>query len=168
MVDQHAAHERLRYEKLLVQYRERNIVTQILLIPEIVKLTANEYATFCEQEQAINDLGYIASPYGEREIIVREIPMEAEESDIEETMFELISMFHQNRKNIDDDLAAKMLYRIACRGAIKANKELNSAEMDKLLCDIFMLDNINTCPHGRPITIEFTKDFIEKQFKRIV
>ena len=168
MVDQHAAHERLRYEKLLVQYRERNIVTQILLIPEIVKLTANEYATFCEQEQAINDLGYIASPYGEREIIVREIPMEAEESDIEETMFELISMFHQNRKNIDDDLAAKMLYRIACRGAIKANKELNPAEMDKLLCDIFMLDNTNTCPHGRPITIEFTKDFIEKQFKRIV
>ncbi len=168
MVDQHAAHERLRYEKLLSQYRERNIVTQILLMPEIVKLTANEYAVFCENEQAINELGYIASPYGEREIIVREIPMEAEESDIEETMFEIISMFSQNRKNIDDDLSAKMLYRIACRGAIKANKELNAAEMDKLLCDIFMLDNINTCPHGRPITIEFTKDFIEKQFKRIV
>jgi len=168
MVDQHAAHERLRYEKLLAQYRERNVVTQILLMPEIVKLTANEYAVFCEQEQAINDLGYIASPYGEREIIVREIPMEAEETDIEETMFEIISMFANNRKNIDDDLAAKMLYRIACRGAIKANKELNSAEMDRLLTDIFMLDNINTCPHGRPITIEFTKDFIEKQFKRIV
>jgi len=94
--------------------------------------------------------------------------LEAEESDIEETMFEIISMFSQNRKNIDDDLAAKMLYRIACRGAIKANKELNQAEMEKLLCDVFMLDNINTCPHGRPITIEFTKDFIEKQFKRIV
>ncbi len=168
MVDQHAAHERLRYEKLLSQYRERNIVTQILLMPEIVKLTANEYATFCEHETEICDLGYIASPYGEREIIVREIPMEAEESDIEGTMFEIISMFSANRKNIDDDLAAKMLYRIACRGAIKANKELNQAEMDKLLTDIFSLDNINTCPHGRPITIEFTKDFIEKQFKRIV
>ncbi len=168
MVDQHAAHERLRYEKLLAQYQERNIVTQILLMPEIVKLTANEYAVFCENEQAINDLGYIAAPYGEREIIVREIPMEAEETDIEDTMFEIISMFAQNRKNIDDDLSAKMLYRIACRGAIKANKELNNAEMDKLLTDIFMLDNINTCPHGRPITIEFTKDFIEKQFKRIV
>lgn len=168
MVDQHAAHERLRYEKLLVQYRERSVVTQILLMPEIVKLTANEYATFCEHEEEICELGYIASPYGEREIIVREIPMEAEESDIEETMFEIISMFAANHKNIDDDLASKMLYRIACRGAIKANKELNNAEMDKLLTDIFMLENINTCPHGRPITIEFTKDFIEKQFKRIV
>jgi len=168
MVDQHAAHERLRYEKLIAQYRERSIVTQILLMPEIVKLTANEYATFCEYEEQICQLGYIASPYGEREIIVREIPMEAEETDIEATIFEIISMFASNRKNIDDDLASKMLYRIACRGAIKANKELNPAEMDKLLTDIFMLDNINTCPHGRPITIEFTKDFIEKQFKRIV
>lgn len=168
MIDQHAAHERLRYEKLLLQYRERNIVTQILLMPEVVKLTANEYSVFCENQEAINALGYTCEPYGEREIIVREIPMEAEETDICDTMFEIIEMFGANRKNIDDDLAAKMLYRIACRGAIKANKELNDAEMDKLLTDIFMLENINTCPHGRPITIEFTKDFIEKQFKRIV
>lgn len=168
MVDQHAAHERLRYEKLLAQYRERNIVTQILLMPEVITLTANEYATFCENQQEINSLGYICETYGERDVIVREIPMEAEEAQIKETFFEIIEMFLQNRKNIDDDLSSKMLYRIACRGAIKANKSLSQAEMQVLLEDIFMLENINTCPHGRPITIEFTKDFIEKQFKRIV
>jgi len=168
MVDQHAAHERLRYEKLLAQYKERSIVTQILLMPEIVSLTANEYSQFCENQVAINDLGYICEPYGEREIIIREIPMEAQDSNVSETIFSLLEMFNTNRKNIDDDLAAKMLYRIACRGAIKANKELNVREMQILLEDIFSLENINTCPHGRPITIEFTKDFIEKQFKRIV
>ncbi len=168
MVDQHAAHERLRYEKLLTQYRERSIVTQVLLIPEIINLTANEYSIFCENEQAINELGYTAETYGEREIIVREIPMEAEQSDVSETMFEILEMFASNRKNIDDDLASKMLYRIACRGAIKANATLNNTEMEKLVTDVLMLDNINTCPHGRPITIEFTKDFIEKRFKRIV
>lgn len=168
MVDQHAAHERLRYEKLLAQYKERNIVTQILLMPEVITLTANEYAVFCENQEEINALGYICEPYGERDVIVREIPMEAEEAEIKETFFEIIEMFLQNRKNVDDDLSSKMLYRIACRGAIKANKSLNDAEMQTLLEDIFMLDNINTCPHGRPITIEFTKDFIEKQFKRIV
>ncbi len=168
MVDQHAAHERLRYERLLVQYRERSIVTQILLVPEIINLTAKEYAVFCENQKEINDLGYICEPYGEREIIVREIPMEAEESDIRETIFEIIEMFNSNRKNIDDDIYSHMLYRIACRGAIKANKELNEKEIESLLEQVFMLENINTCPHGRPITIEFTKDFIEKQFKRIV
>ncbi len=168
MVDQHAAHERLRYEKLLAQYKERNIITQILLMPEIVSLTANEYSVFLENEQAINDLGYICESYGEREIIVREIPLESEDSNVSETIFNLIEMFISNRKNIDDDLASKMLYRIACRGAIKANKELNVREMETLLDNILSLENINTCPHGRPITIEFSKDFIEKQFKRIV
>ncbi len=168
MVDQHAAHERLRYEKLLAQYRERKIVTQILLIPEIVSLTSNEYSVFCENKQEIYDLGYICDMYGEREIIVREIPMEAEEGNVTETIFELLEMFNSNRKNIDDDLASKMLYRIACRGAVKANHELSKKEIETLIEDVFALENINTCPHGRPITIEFTKDFIEKQFKRIV
>lgn len=168
MVDQHAAHERLRYERLLIQYRQRNIVTQILLMPEIVNLTANEYAVFCENQEIIKELGYICEPYGEREIIVREIPMEAEESDVEKTVFEIIEMLKSNHKNIDDDLASSMLYRIACRGAVKANKELSQKEMETLLEQVFMLKNINTCPHGRPITIEFTKEFIEKQFKRIV
>lgn len=168
MVDQHAAHERLRYEKLLAQYKERSIITQILLMPEIVSLTANEYSVFLENEKAINDLGYICESYGEREIIVREIPLEAGDSNVSETIFSLIELFLSNRKNIDDDLASKMLYRIACRGAIKANKELAMREMETLLDNIFSLENINTCPHGRPITIEFTKDFIEKQFKRIV
>jgi DNA mismatch repair protein MutL len=83
-------------------------------------------------------------------------------------MFEILEMFSQSRKNVDEDLASKMLYRIACRGAIKANAALNHAEMERLVTDVLMLDNINTCPHGRPITIELTKDFIEKQFKRIV
>lgn len=168
MVDQHAAHERLRYEKLLKQYKERNIVTQVLLMPEIINLTANEFSVFTENEKAINELGYTVEPYGEREIIVREIPMEASDARIEETMFEILEMFSQNRKNVDEDLASKMLYRIACRGAIKANAALNFAEMERLVTDVLMLDNINTCPHGRPITIELTKDFIEKQFKRIV
>lgn len=168
MVDQHAAHERLRYEKLLKQYRERNIVTQVLLMPEIINLTANEFSVFTENEKAINELGYTVEPYGEREIIVREIPMEASDAVISETMFEILEMFSQNRKNVDEDLASKMLYRIACRGAIKANATLNFAEMERLVTDVLMLDNINTCPHGRPITIELTKDFIEKQFKRIV
>lgn len=168
MVDQHAAHERLRYEKLLAQYKQRSIVTQILLMPEIISLTANEYAVFCENKETIEDLGYVCDIYGEREIIVREIPMEQEDGNVSETIFEIVEMLSHNHKNIDDDLASKMLYRIACRGAIKANKTLSEKEMQVLLEDIFSLENINTCPHGRPITIEFTKDFIEKQFKRIV
>ena len=168
MVDQHAAHERLRYEKLLEQFRNREITSQLLLSPVVVTLTAPEFACFIENKDAINNLGFIADEYGQKQIIVRGTPSEAGECDAESTISEIINMLMSNRKNIGDDLASKMLYRIACRGAIKANALLSENEMTKLLDDVFSLKGINTCPHGRPITIEFTKDFIEKQFKRIV
>lgn len=168
MVDQHAAHERLRYEKLLAQYRKREVTSQLLLCPEVVNLTAPEFVLFCENRETICNLGFLADEFGQRQIIVRGTPAEAGECDIKSTVLEILGMMSEHRKNIDDDLAAKMLYRIACRGAVKANAVLNHAEMKKLLDDIFSLSGINTCPHGRPITVEFTKEFIEKQFKRIV
>lgn len=168
MVDQHAAHERLRYEKLLLQYRNRKITTQMLLVPEIVNLTATEFSVFCENKDEISNLGFIADEFGEKQIKISGTPLDAGEFDAENAILEIIGMLSGNRKNIDDDLAQKMLYQIACKGAIKANAVLSDAEMKKLLDDVFALSGINTCPHGRPITIEFTKDFIEKQFKRIV
>ncbi|HBL82959.1 MAG TPA: DNA mismatch repair endonuclease MutL [Clostridiales bacterium] len=168
MVDQHAAHERLRYEKLLQQYRGREISSQLLLCPEVLTLTATEFAAFVENQEAICDLGFLADEFGQKQIIVRGTPAEAGECDVKATMLEVIEMLSGSRKYVDDDLAAKMLYRIACRGAVKANAVLNHAEMTKLLDDVFGLTGINTCPHGRPITVEFTKEFIEKQFKRIV
>lgn len=168
MVDQHAAHERLRYEMLLAQYQKREVVSQLLLCPEVITLTAPEFAHFCEHQQTICDLGFAAEEFGQRQIIVRGTPMEAGESDVKQILLELLSMLAENRKHPGEDLVSKMLYRIACRGAVKANKVLSDAEMKKLLDDIFKLSGINTCPHGRPIMIEFTKEFIEKQFKRIV
>ncbi len=168
MVDQHAAHERLRYEKLLAQYQMREITSQLLLCPEVLSLTATEFAVFSENRETICDLGFLADEFGQKQIVVRGTPAEAGECDVKSTMLEILEMLSGHRKNVGDDLAAKMLYRIACRGAVKANAVLSHAEMTKLLDDIFCLTGINTCPHGRPITIEFTKDFIEKQFKRIV
>lgn len=168
MVDQHAAHERLRYEKLLAQYRTREITSQLLLCPEVLNLTATELDIFAENRDAICNLGFVADVFGQKQIIIRGVPAEVGECDAKNTMLEVIEMLSGNRKNIDDDLAAKMLYRIACRGAVKANAVLKHYEMKKLLDDIFSLTGINTCPHGRPIVVEFTKQFIEKQFKRIV
>lgn len=168
MVDQHAAHERLRYEKLLEQYRKREITSQMMLCPEIISLTATEFAVFSENRNTISELGFLIDEFGERQIIVHGLPVEIGECDVKAIVYEILGMLQENRKNIDDDLASKMLYRIACRGAVKANAILNQSEMKHLLDKIFSLAGINTCPHGRPITIEFTKEFIEKQFKRIV
>ncbi len=168
MVDQHAAHERLRYEKLLLQYQAREITTQMLLSPEVITLSATDFSLFLEHQDAICDLGLLVEEFGEKQVIVRGTPADTEMGDAKGLLSELLELFSQNRKHIDDDLASKMLYRIACRGAVKANAVLNDKEMTKLLDDVFALSGINTCPHGRPIMVEFTKDFIEKQFKRIV
>ena len=168
MVDQHAAHERLRYEKLLKEFKARKVVSQIMLAPEVVALTSAEFSCFLEHIETLNDLGFQAEEFGAREIIVRGVPMEAGECNVKDTILEILGMLSEGRKRIDDELFSKMLYSIACKGAVKANAALTSEEMKRLLDDIFSLEGINTCPHGRPITIEFTKDFIEKQFKRIV
>lgn len=168
MVDQHAAHERLRYEKLLLQYQNREVTTQMLLCPESIDLSATEFAAFTEHQDTISDLGFQAEPFGARQIIVRGTPAEAGDCDAKSVLLEILDMLSEGRKSVDDTFASKMLYRIACRGAVKANAVLSQEEMKTLLDEVFSLNGINTCPHGRPITIEFTKSFIEKQFKRIV
>jgi len=168
MVDQHAAHERLRYERLKEGYKNRQIASQTLIAPSIIKLTPSEMAEFSEYKEEISALGFTAEEFGESEVIVRSVPTELTDSEIKEALIEIIGLYSNHRKNIDEQIAEKMLYQIACKGAVKANMRLHDAEIKKLLDSIFALPEINTCPHGRPITIAFTKDFIEKQFKRIV
>ena len=168
MVDQHAAHERLRYEELLRQYQNRQIASQALLFPTVVKLTGSEMAAYRENEEQMNRLGFFVEEFGEDSVIIRNTPEDLPEDELKSLLVEIIGMFADKRKNVGDDIVSKMLYRISCRGAIKANHALHGPEMKALLDAVFTLEGINTCPHGRPITIAFTKEFIEKQFKRIV
>ena len=168
MVDQHAAHERLRYEELLRQYQNRQIASQALLFPTVVKLTGAEMAAYRENEEQMNRLGFFVEEFGEDSVIIRNTPEDLPEDELKSLLVEIIGMFADKRKNVGDDIVSKMLYRISCRGAIKANHTLHGPEMKALLDAVFSLEGINTCPHGRPITIAFTKEFIEKQFKRIV
>ncbi|MDO4426156.1 MAG: hypothetical protein Q4D17_10380 [Planctomycetia bacterium] len=168
MVDQHAAHERLRYEKLLQEYQNREISTQMMLCPEVIELSATEFACFTEHVEMISDLGFQADEFGNRQIIVRGTPAGAGDCDAKSTLLEILGMLAEGRKRIDDELASKMLYRIACRGAVKANAILSHSEMKILLDEVFSLNGINTCPHGRPIMTKMSKYSLEKQFKRIV
>ena len=168
MVDQHAAHERLRYEELLRQYRERKVAAQSMLIPSVVTLSAQEMAVWREHEEEIAALGFDTEEFGANAVALRAAPEELSDRDLGELFLSIITMFSVNRKNVGEDLVSRILYSIACKGAIKANHNLHEAEMKALLDAVFALDGINTCPHGRPITIAFTKSFIEKQFKRII
>ncbi|MBQ2695963.1 MAG: DNA mismatch repair endonuclease MutL [Clostridia bacterium] len=168
LVDQHAAHERLRYEALLLQFEGRSVQSQMLLIPVTLRLTAIEESQFAEYQATLNDMGFVAEPFGEKTVILRGAPEALEEEALKSLFLEVLGHLSEKRKDAQSQKAQRALYTIACKSAVKAGNKLSEQEMKTLLDSVFDLGPKNTCPHGRPITVAMTRGFIEKQFKRIV
>ncbi len=168
LVDQHAAHERLRYEALLKQFEARAVASQGLLVPVTVELSGSEMALLQENQAFFEALGFAVEPYGDTAVIIRSSPEELDSAAMRELFVECLDMLRNGRNSTVADMQRKALYSISCKGALKANHRLDMRAMETLVKAVFALPNINTCPHGRPIVISFPKRFIEKQFKRIV
>lgn len=167
MVDQHAAHERLQYEELKRDLENKQVMSQIMLEPVIVKMTPTEFLVYEENKKVINEMGFDTDPFGDSDVIVRGVPGELEAGEIEGLLIELVTNAANAKHEIMTEKYERMLYTIACKAAIKANHRLSEPEMEVLVRNVFRLKNINTCPHGRPIIISMTKKEIEKEFKRI-
>lgn len=168
LVDQHAAHERIKYEELKRAVAQKRIYPQILLEPVTITLSGSEMAAFEQFREQLYHMGFEADIFGEREVIVRTSPDGVEWSDVEGLFVELLGQMEGNKKEVMAAGYERALYTIACKSAIKANHNLTQQEMERLVRDILSLENINTCPHGRPIMISMSKREMEKQFKRIV
>lgn len=168
LIDQHAAHERLKYEELKQALAKREIYSQILLEPEIINLTGEEMGMYTENKQLVEDLGFETEVFGDNSIIVRSVPGDVGIGEVEPLLIELISQAGTSKKELITEKNQRLLYTIACKSAIKANMSMSVPEMETLVRNVFRLENINTCPHGRPIVVAMTKKEIEKEFKRIV
>lgn len=168
LIDQHAAHERLKYEELKKALEEKKMYPQVLLEPVIVTLNGEEKAQYDKYSDMLFEIGFETEEYGDRDVMIRTAPAEVDWSDAEEMFLELLTQAAEGKKEIITEKYTKMMYTIACKAAIKANHNLSQNEMETLVKNVLMLDNINTCPHGRPIMIKMTKKELEKQFKRIV
>ncbi len=167
MVDQHAAHERLQYEELKRDLKNKQVMSQIMLEPVVVKMTPTELSVYEENKNVLNEMGFDTDTFGDSDVIVRGVPGEIEAGEIEELLLELVTNAANAKHEIITEKYERMLYTIACKSAIKANHRLSEMEMETLVRNVFRLKNINTCPHGRPIIISMTKKEIEKEFKRI-
>lgn len=168
-IDQHAAHERIKYEELLKELDEKGIYSQILIEPVEIKLNGSETGIFAEAEPELKKLGFDC--YAENGIVyVSGIPGDIDMSQAEELIIELITQFGAGRHELISDVRQRLLYTVACKSAVKASHRLSEEEMDALVRRVFALEKSkkNTCPHGRPITIVKSKKDIEKDFKRIV
>lgn len=167
MIDQHAAHERLKYEELISELDSQGIYSQILIEPVIITLSSHEAAIFAEAEPEITGLGFDCS-IQDNTLSIHSAPSDVDASEIEDLISELLDQFECGRHQLISDTRQRLLYTVACKSAVKANHKLSEPEMESLVKSILNLKNINTCPHGRPIIISKTKKEIEKSFKRIV
>ena len=168
IADQHAAHERLKYEELKKELAKKEVTSQMLLLPVAVELSAMEYVTFSENEARFAEMGFEIEDFGGSTILIRATPEALPEDELKNLVLELIDRFSNKHPEIITEKMERALYTIACKAAVKANHTYSIKELETLLFAVLDLENINTCPHGRPIIITMTKKELEKEFKRIV
>jgi len=170
LIDQHAAHERKRFETLKKDYEERGVSGQILLAPIVLDVDSSEMRVVCDNKEKLSELGFEMEEFGKNSVLIRQSPLIADEEEIKSLAVEVIDILSDARPSGLLSFEERILDTISCKYAIKANKKLSNIEMEVLIKDVLELEKtgISTCPHGRPIRIEFTKREIEKMFKRIV
>lgn len=167
LIDQHAAHERMIFERLLKANKEKQTVKQMLLSPVALTLSAKEYTSLKENHETFNDLGFEIEDFGNNSILIRQTPANVGEEELKSLIIELIEKVNKS----GDTLSRRdeeMLEMISCKAAIKGNSRLHESEINALIDDVLRTNGVNTCPHGRPLMVTVTKYELEKMFKRIV
>ena len=160
LMDQHAAHERMIYEKLMRMNNEKDMAYQMLLSPVAVTLSASEYDAVDGKREELEKFGFVVEDFGSNTILVRQVPVSLRDDDIKNVILDIIN-------NSSSDYMEENIHTIACKAAIKANKKLSDKEIDELVRMFVEEGGVNTCPHGRPIIVKITKYELEKMFKRI-
>ncbi|MCX7843144.1 MAG: DNA mismatch repair endonuclease MutL [Clostridia bacterium] len=168
LIDQHAAHERIMYERLKKKYENKVKISQNLIVPLVVNMTYKEIKFLEENKDFFISLGFEFENFGNNSVIIRAVPLLDENDAIKSTFLEVIDALINSNKTINSITADETLYSIACKAAVKANKRLDDSEIRSLLEELDFLENPYTCPHGRPTAIRLTKHELEKMFKRII
>lgn len=164
LLDKHAAHERILYEKLAASYG--NVDSQMLLTPITVQLSAEEKDAILQSESALQKTGLEIEDFGGGAVVVRAIPADVEPADIEDLVVELASRLAANPRDTVSEKTEWVLHSIACRAAIKAGDKTHAAELLRLAEDVLDGKIPPFCPHGRPIVLKIPKKELEKQFGR--
>ena len=167
-VDQHAAHEKAKYEKLIKSLKDNEVITQAIQPPLVLHLTQKEEASLEEYHSYFENLGFVWEDFGSHSIAMRQMPVElygkSEKRFFEEILDELVENGCKGTPEVIQEKIASM----ACKSAVKGNQFISAAEMKALLEQLFTLENPYHCPHGRPTMISMSKTDLEKKFKRIV
>jgi DNA mismatch repair protein MutL len=166
LVDQHAAHERVLFEKLMAQHAVKNIPAQSLLTPVAVTLPPPSAHLLLSQLSFLEQLGFEVEEFGPNTFQVRAMPALFMGSDPSAALRALVEDFEEDESPLQNEIEAKLAARVCKRMAVKAGQALSSEEQRALLIDLEACDSPRTCPHGRPTMIHLSVDMLERQFGR--
>jgi DNA mismatch repair protein MutL len=168
IIDQHVAHERVLFERVLRQRAAERVETQQLLMPLIVELTPGQQAVFSEISDELRRNGFEVEPFGSRTIAVKASPAGVDASDVERMLHELLDQVDRESQAINlEQVRARIAASIACHAAIKVNTPLEQNKMEWLLKELARTECPMSCPHGRPVLLRYSVKEIQKAFKRI-
>lgn len=168
MIDQHAAHEKVNYERLIKQFREKSIVSQSLMPPVIVSLSGQEETVLKEHLDVFISLGFEIEAFGGSEFALRSVPADLYGCDEREMFLEVLDQLADGASFGGIRVIEEKIASMSCKAAVKGNNLLSLPEAEALIDELLTLDNPYNCPHGRPTIVSMTKYEMERKFKRIV
>ena len=168
IIDQHAAHEKVLFERTMAKIKDKEFTSQIISPPIVLSLDARETEMLEKYREQIERLGYEVEHFGGKEYMISAIPDNLYKIDMKDLFIEMLDDFSDMTGRETPDLILEKVASMSCKAAVKGNDELSFAEMDELIEELLTLDNPYNCPHGRPTIISMSKYEIEKKFKRIV
>jgi DNA mismatch repair protein MutL len=169
MIDQHAAHERINYERILAEFKQKKQVSQTLLIPTPMEFTLQEEQVILEHMWILNEMGFILEQFGNQTYLLRGVPVQTGSFSADQLLRQFLEEVLQKKASPSYDwLLKEWIYLLACKESIRAHDSLSIMEMEQLISRLGQTENPYTCPHGRPTTIKITRAELEKRFYRVL
>ena len=168
IMDQHAAHEKVLYERFMEKFKNDKIETQTLMLSQVVNLSKAEMDVYLRYKNEFEKFGFIINDFGDRDLFIRGIPTDLFGSDAKSLFLDILSELINVSPSLHIDIIETRIATRACKAAIKGNQKISKEECKKLLEYMLTLKNPYQCPHGRPTLIRISKTDLEKMFKRIV
>ena len=165
LIDKHAAHERMIFDRLKAQ--EREFMAQNLLIPVTIRPNGDDMDAITENAALLYELGFEIEPFGERELIVRAVPADMDAGDVPAAIEEICEKLRRGKCPDAQSARDEILHTVACKAAIKAGWDTHPKELEAVV-DAVISGQVRYCPHGRPVSVTLTRKELDKQFKRIV
>ena len=167
MIDQHAAHEKVLYEKLMKAFSKKALQKQMLSPPVILTLSMQEENIYSRYEDYFAELGFEVESFGGREYAVCGVPLQLFGMNAKDIFIEILDSLTEESRRLDGSAITDHIATMACKAAVKGNNKLSFKEADALIEQLLQAKNPYTCPHGRPTIISLSKYELEKKFKRI-